>query len=57
MNDAETLARQVALWLDDAETLEASRTAAKAHAASLDTALDEVVDRLCTALQLDRSGP
>lgn len=57
VTDAETLARQVTLWLDDADALEAARAAAKAHAESLDTALDEVVEKLCTALHLDRTAP
>ena len=53
ITDAASLAGQVARWLDDPQALDSARTAARAHVATLDAALDDLAARLCTALHLD----
>ena len=53
VRDAPSLAQAVATWLDHPPTLDAARTAAGRFARSQAARLDEVIDTLCEALDLD----
>lgn len=50
VSDAETLANQMSVWLNDPAKLEATRTAAHRYTLTQNKALDTVVDRICTLL-------
>jgi 3-deoxy-D-manno-octulosonic-acid transferase len=52
VTDAAGLSRQIGLWLDDPQAMGATRTAARTHVETLDTALDDIAARLCAALHL-----
>ena len=52
INSANTLSDTVALWLSDASELHAARMAANACVKTQKSALDTVIDTLCTRLHL-----
>ncbi len=53
VSDAAELAQAVSLWLDEPTRLDTARQAAARFVQGQQTALDRVVDKLCTALHLD----
>lgn len=54
IDDADSLATQIDSWLTNPIDLEHTRDAAHSFAETQNRALDDVVDRLCTTLELDR---
>ncbi len=55
VTDAQSLAGAVATWLDDPDRLDAARAAAAGFAEARQSALDDVVGRLCPALGLENA--